>query len=266
MKSALSTINARFLGVPRIILPAKPHEGDEGGEGGDVDGGEKTTFTKAEVEAMTKGLKSKNQELLGKLAGFKGKTLPDGVSADDVRSALEFKQQKEKEELEAKGQYEALTKQMGEKHASEKRQLEEKLTATVQRVQNKEKRIAATDAIRELEGEVDLILPHVLGQLGVEEDGDDYVVFAIDKKGNAIVDSNGNKLTAKALVESMKKDPKFAAAFKAPNVGGSGARGGSGQTAGKDVVLTNAEAKDVSTYRRAREQAAKNGGQVVIRG
>ena len=71
------------------------------------------TASNDELEKLKRsieGLERKNFELIGKLKEQKEKTvaIPDGV---DVKELLEFKRQKEQEELESKGKYDEALKQ-----------------------------------------------------------------------------------------------------------------------------------------------------------
>jgi hypothetical protein len=238
-----------------------------GGEGGDD---KPKTFTQAEVDEMTKGLKSKNTELLAKFktASERYKNLPEDATSEEIAEALKEKREAAQKQAEAKGEYDKLVTQMGSRHTEEKSKLEGTIKTLTTRIQTKEKRLAVRDAVSEVEGDYDLLAPHILEQLDVEEDGDDYTVFVVNKKGEAIVGADGKKKTVAALVKEMAENPKYAGAFSAANVGGSGGRngGGAGRSSGVDVVLTNEQAKDTPTYRSARERASKQGGQVVIRG
>ena len=222
------------------------------------------TYTQAELDAAVSGLKSKNTELLGKVVKFKD--LPDDATPDEIKAAIEFKRSKEKEELEATGKYDELTRQMGESHTTEKRTLEEKIGHLSNTIVSREKNLAAKDAIRELEGKEKWLLPHILPQLAVEEDGDDYSVYVVDKKGNAVMNSDGTKKTVKQALAELRDVDEWKDAFLAPDVAGGGARGGAGrQQSNGDVVLTGVDARDPQKYRQAKELAEKNGGRVIIR-
>jgi hypothetical protein len=228
------------------------------------------TYTQAEVDAQVAGLKNKNAELLGKVktATERVKDLPDDATPEEIKEAIENQRRSKQEQLEAKGKFDELVRQMGEKHTTEKTKLESQITTLNTRIQTREKKLAISAALTAKDGNTTLLMPHLLEQTAVEEDGDEYVVFAVDRKGQPIVGADGKKKTVEQLVAELSEDPKYLDAFKAPAVGGSGARGSSAGTAGGngDVVLTNAQAKDVQTYRQARERAAKNNGSVVIRG
>ncbi len=71
------------------------------------------TATDSESEKLKRSIEAlerKNFELIGKLKEQKEKSVavPDGV---DIQELLEFKRQKEQEELESKGKYDEALKQ-----------------------------------------------------------------------------------------------------------------------------------------------------------
>lgn len=242
--------------------------------GGDpaVPAGGTKTYTQEDFDKAIAGLKNKNTELIGREKAanerLKSLGLPDDATPEEVKEAIEFKRKTTKEQLEAKGKFDELTRQMAEKHTKEKTDLENTLKTLTQKVQTREKKSAVMDALNaKFPGaSAKLILPHVLNQLEVEEDGDEFNVFVVDRKGNPVAGTNG-KMTVTELLESMAKDKEFDAAFPPPNVSGGGARGGAGNAQSNgDVILTNAQAQDVQAYRRAKALAEKNGGQVRISG
>jgi hypothetical protein len=226
------------------------------------------TYTQAELDAHVAGLKTKNTELLGKLANSKIKDLPDDATPEEIAEAVKEQRKAKTKKLEDEGNYQALLASMGEKHTSEKKGLEEKIATLSSRIVTREKKISAGDAIREMEGKAKWLLPEILPQLAVEvsDDSDEYTVFVVDKKGNAVMNSNGTRKTAKDLLAEMREQDEWKDAFLAPDVAGGGARGGAGrQSANGDVILVGAEAKDPQKYRAAKALAEKNGGKVVIR-
>lgn len=222
------------------------------------------TYTQAELDAAVSGLKNKNTELLGKLANSKIKDLPEDATPEEIVEAVRTKREARTKELEAKGQWEALAKELGEKHTTELRARDEKITQKEQRIQKREKEVAVKDAIRELEGKEQWLMPHVMPQLKVEElASGDYDVFIADANGNAVMKSDGTRKRPKDLLSELREKDEWKDAFYAPNVSGSGARGGSNQSAGGGVRLSRAEGKDPVKYRAAKELAAKNGGEII---
>lgn len=94
---------------------------------------------------------------------------------------------------------------------------------------------AATSAISELKGVPKLLLPHVKRMTEVVEEDGKYEVRVLNEKGEHRVDSNGDYLTIKGLVEELRSDDVFARAFDGDNVSGggtpsSGIRGGGAAT------------------------------------
>lgn len=115
-------------------------DGDGGSGDGNGDGGKKLSDTEAKLLKETmerkKQLKKAQEEkdaLAAKLKEF------EGIDPAAVRSLLAEKQAREAEELEKKGQWDALKKQMADQHAVEKTELNTKLS-------EKDARLAALEA------------------------------------------------------------------------------------------------------------------------
>jgi hypothetical protein len=71
-------------------------------------------------------------------------------------------------------------------------------------------------------------------------------------------------MTPAQLVEEFKKDPDYEVDFAASGASGGGARnGGAGSSSGNTGVITVAKG-DVPAYKRALEEKAKTGKQIVF--
>lgn len=85
---------------------------------------------------------------------------------------------------------------------------------------------AATAALAEAKGSVELLLPHVQRHTRVRklEDGR-HVVDVVDKDGNVrIANSKGDPMTIAGLVQEMRKSEAFGRAFEGTGNSGSGTR------------------------------------------
>lgn len=88
---------------------------------------------------------------------------------------------------------------------------------------------AATLALAEAKGSVDLLLPHVRAHTRVKEVDGKFVVEVVDKDGNAkIADSKGTPMDIKALVAEMRQSDTFGRAFEASGNTGTGKQPGNG--------------------------------------
>lgn len=151
------------------------------------------------VEAAIAGLKGKNSELLGKM--------------DELKALKAEKADRERREAEARGEYDKVLTQERESHAAREKALRSQLE---QRLVDAEAMAAITAA----GGIGPLLLPHVKARVRVEErDG----VFVAVPEGAASISE---------MVEKMKADPIFGAAFKSTVASGSGASAGSPLTGG----------------------------------
>lgn len=89
----------------------------------------------------------------------------------------------------------------------------------------------AIAALAKHEGSQDLLLPHIVGRLGlVEDDNGNMAVRVLDKDGDPLSDGLGGFMSVDTFVANMRADAKYAVAFKASGKGGSGAKGGQGKT------------------------------------
>ena len=87
---------------------------------------------------------------------------------------------------------------------------------------------AASRALAEHKGSIDLLLPHVLASCKmVRKDSGDYGVTVLDAQGDARLDSAGGFLGVGGLVAEMKTQEKFGRAFESEAKDGSGTKPGS---------------------------------------
>ena len=87
---------------------------------------------------------------------------------------------------------------------------------------------AASRALADHKGSIDLLLPHVLASCKmVRKDNGDYSVTVMDAQGDARLDSAGGFLGVNGLVAEMKTQERFGRAFESEASPGTGARPGS---------------------------------------
>lgn len=101
---------------------------------------------------------------------------------------------------------------------------------------------AATAALAEAKGSVDLLLPHVRKFTRVKEENGEFSVEVIDDKGNVrIGDSKGAPMNIAGLVGEMRSSEVFGRAFEGDGKSGSGKQpgnGGSGTQQPKRSLMT----------------------------
>ncbi len=87
---------------------------------------------------------------------------------------------------------------------------------------------AASRALSEHKGSIELLLPHVLAACKmVRKDSGDYSVTVLDAQGDARLDSAGGFLGVSGLVAEMKTQEKFGRAFESEAAKGAGTTPGS---------------------------------------
>lgn len=82
---------------------------------------------------------------------------------------------------------------------------------------------AATSALAEAKGSVELLLPIVERQVKmVKADNGDYKVVVVDAQGDTRFGAGGSELTIAELVANLKADKSYARAFDSESAGGGG--------------------------------------------
>jgi hypothetical protein len=130
----------------------------------------------------------------------------------------------------ANTKFEAAKAQLLERHNGELQTRDGKIGKLTKTVENLLIDQAATAALAEAKGSVDLLLPHVQRHTRVRENDDgSFVVEVVDKAGNArIGNGRGDPMTIKELVQEMRQSDAFGRAFEGSGQSGSGTRPNSG--------------------------------------
>lgn len=127
---------------------------------------------------------------------------------------------------------EAAKKQLLEKHDKEVKDHVGRIGQLTKTVESLLIDQAATAALAEAKGSVELLLPHVQRHTRVREADGKYFVEVVDKDGNArIGNSKGDPMTIADLVQEMRKSDAFGRAFDGSGQSGGGkppANGGGG--------------------------------------
>jgi hypothetical protein len=206
-----------------------------------VDG--KAVFASPEEEAAFKtlteesvsGLKSKNAELLGKIAKYKPL---DGIDPDEYKTLKEKAAQAEEDRALKAGEFDSVKKQLLEAHNKEKTAWETEKATLRKSLEDNVLIATATQAIAAEKGSSLLLMPHVRSRTKLDESGRPVV---IDEAGQVRVGSDGKSLTISQLVAEMKADvDTFGRAFEASGANGSGSQGSSG-SAHKQKTMTRSQ-------------------------
>lgn len=245
-----------------------------------------TTFTKEQVDAAvtaavtaavdkeTGGLKSKNADLLGKLA--KAKPILDAIGEldpDTIKSRLQLATDVETERSRKAGEFDKLKEQLVVQHKTEL----EKVTGRVQTLEGSlfdvlgEQRL--TEILTPMDGDPTLLLPHMKPFVKITENPnatsakDRFVAVVVDKGGTPRVkDGQGTPFGLQDLADEFKADTKFGKAWGPGKETGSGSTtdGRPGSTQGATHRISWEDAQDVEKYRNAMEAATKAKAKLVI--
>lgn len=120
----------------------------------------------------------------------------------------------EKYEAQKKRLETTLTKQWETKIANEYEPSKKKAEVLEKQLKNVLVQSAALKAIAEEEGEVDLLLPHVIGKMKFEMNTDEnkFETYLVGEDGEPMYNTKGQKMATREFVASLKT--KFPAAFK----------------------------------------------------
>lgn len=219
--------------------------------------------------------------LRGQLKSFDGITDPTAALAamqkieelgDKINNlddeTLKKELQSHKDTLTAK--FETDKRQLSAKHQTELGKLTENNKILNNQLTDNLVTSAATKAIADEKGSVDLLLPLVKSMMKMKAlDDGRLVVVIVDKDGNERISPKSGStdpMKVDELVAEMKTNTKFGRAFDGTQSSGSGASSATGATgsSGGSYSISAADAKDPAKYRMARETANKAGKQLQI--
>jgi hypothetical protein len=196
------------------------------------------------------------------------------MDPDAAREAMTIAEQFKSGKLDDKQKavLDARLKEVTEKHNGElsKQQARTQKLASLLQREMVESRAATLLAEKELGGNPTLLMPHILREAKVVEDGDDFRVSVIDPvTGHERISTSkeymGKPMSLKELLVDMRNRQALMAAFHAPDASGTGSRqnAGVGGTRGAHTISA-AEAKDPVRYRAAKDAATKAGVSLEI--
>lgn len=118
---------------------------------------------------------------------------------------------------------EVAKRQLLEKHTGEISARDSKIGSLTKTIEGLLIDQAATAALAEAKGSVELLLPHVQRHTRVREQDGRHIVEVVDKDGNArIGNAKGDPMTISDLVQEMRKSEAFGRAFEGLGQSGGG--------------------------------------------
>lgn len=141
---------------------------------------------------------------------------------DEVEELKKLDPNKEADKI-ANTKFEAAKAQLLEKHNGEMQALKDRDSHLTKTIEGLLIDAAATSALAEAKGSVELLLPHVRAHTRVKEVDGKFAVEVVDKDGNAkIADSKGTPMDIKGLVAEMRQSEAFGRAFEGSGQTGTG--------------------------------------------
>ncbi|HET8777972.1 MAG TPA: hypothetical protein VFN76_09965 [Candidatus Limnocylindria bacterium] len=187
----------------------------------------------------------------------------DGIDPAKAKELEQAAAKAEEERQRAAGNFDALKAQMVEQHGKALDAERQKTTSREKYIHTLVAENVARAALQDVALSVDLVLPHVLGQVRVVEDESTGTWSAqiVDAKGNVrIKDGNGTPMAIADLVAEMRTDDRYKLAFKGSGASGSGAP--ADQSRGGGDVRTIRQG-DSAAYQANIEDIAKGKVRVV---
>lgn len=188
----------------------------------------------------------------------------DGLDPRAAREALaKVKEwQDSPPEARAKAQAEALLKEAQTKYQQETSKLRGQLEREL--VEAK-----AREALAKHKGNVELLLPHVKGRIKAEVDTDGELrAYVVDQSGNKAhvmgKDGSMQPMSIESLVEQMRAQDSYAAAFQGSGASGAGTQTGRGGSTGAFTISASQARNDPRAYQAVRDRAIAAGQQVQI--
>lgn len=241
------------------------------GDGAQGAGGDKT-FSKAEVDDLVSGLKTKNTELLGSMSKLKDQLKPwEGLEAEKVRQVLADHEKTVADRQKAQGDWEAREAALREQFKTEHEKVTGPLQSEVESLRsNLFDAVAVRDAMEamadpEIKANPKLILPVVRSELAVELIEGKHVTVIRGADGKPRYHPTTNKLvTVKDRLQELRGAKEFAGGFEGAGGSGSGAQGSQGDGAAGAVRLTREQASDARVYDAALKQVGGDHSKIKV--
>lgn len=186
----------------------------------------------SEVESAASGLKTKNQELIGKLKDAKEKAIPEGFDMDSYNEYIENKDKiladklkAEEEALIASQNWDKLKNDMTNNHEATINKITADKDSEINNLKSALDHIlienVALKEIEKVEGSSTLLMPHVKDAIQTfKDENGKYSVKVIDDKGKDRMNvETGEPLKVSELIAEFQANEAFAGAFPIQNKG-----------------------------------------------
>jgi len=201
--------------------------------------------TKTQIDAETSGLVTNKEKLLTQMDKLKKNQVPEGFDVEGyttyTKEKAEFTKKQQEladQELEGKGQWEALKLQLNETHTKVVTDLTTESSATIASLQSAlDKELIENSLVKAINAEKGnslFLLPHMSGQVKtVKGEDNQYTLQVVNEKGEQrFADDQTTPFTPADLVAEFKAKDVYAPAFPNLNSGtgdpDTGGKGGTG--------------------------------------
>jgi hypothetical protein len=187
-------------------------------------------------------LRRENQKLKDQYKAF------EGLDPEQVKAAIKASKEVEEQKARAAGEFDKLKAQMVAEHEKAIAKANERIERITRAATKREGENAARRALEGKATSVDLMLPHVLRYVKVEEDEASgefrTVILDEDLATPLVVGAKGDPASFDDLIARMRKDKRYSAGFLAEGGRGSGAQPPGG--GGPSTVRSRADLKDTA--------------------
>jgi myosin heavy subunit len=196
-------------------------------------------------------VRSENRELEKQLKQYRGidskleqyKQMEEELT--QIRQAEQLRKEKEAEEIARKtGEWESQKKSLLQSHEKSIKEMNEKYESLLREKTDRLNHVSSivnstlldaevTKAVLSVEGNLDILKPHVVSNLKVIEEDGNLAVRVVDSDGNVRINDTGDPLRVTDLLEEFKAMPSFQGdgIFKKPKKsGGSNSSGNTSST------------------------------------
>lgn len=199
------------------------------------------TYTQAEVDELTKGLKANRDEALQEAKRAKAALQAyDGTDPEEYKRLKAESAEAERKKAAAEGDFKSLETKLVEKHTAELAGRDAKIAKLSRAVEQKLVQAELTKAIADKKGVPDLLLPYAQQFVKVRETDDGYEAYVVDEKGQqAFADGRMTPMGFDSFVEQTLMT-KFPRAFEGTGSSGGGAsKSNAGGGGSRQIVGTN---------------------------
>ena len=219
------------------------------------------------VDTEVAGLKENKTKLLTQMDKLKGNQAPEGYDDEAYKLYTKEKEEFDKkkkelddQELEGKGQWEALKLKLNDTHSAALSELTTGKDTEISGLKTALDKVlidnASRTAIEKEKGNSLFLLPHMKGQIEtfVGEDGN-YGVQVINSDGTPRLKDDATTAFGIAdLVAEMKANDSFAAAFPELNAGGGGKPNGGGGGGGSGVNPWKSDSRNITAQAKLNKE------------